>query len=46
MEECSTEKFVGIDVSKEKNAIAIADAGRSGEIRYLGEIPNTLDAPR
>jgi transposase len=38
--------FVGIDVSKAKNAIAIADEGRQGELRYLGEIPNTKDATR
>ncbi|MGV2130924.1 IS110 family transposase [Agrobacterium vitis] len=32
------EAFVGIDVAKLKNAIAIADAGRDGDIRYLGEV--------
>lgn len=32
------EAFVGIDVAKLKNAIAIADAGRDGEIRYFGEV--------
>src|ERR1700748_3532315 len=31
------EVFVGIDVAKLRNAVAIADAGRDGEIRYLGE---------
>jgi transposase len=29
--------FVGIDVAKLRNAVAIADAGRNGEIRYMGE---------
>ena len=29
--------FVGIDVAKPRNALAIADAGRDGEIRYIGE---------
>lgn len=33
-----TEAFVGIDVAKLRNAIAIAEAGRSGEIRYFGEV--------
>ncbi|CAH2405006.1 hypothetical protein MES5069_450009 [Mesorhizobium escarrei] len=28
------EAFVGIDVAKLRNAIAIADAGREGEVRY------------
>jgi transposase len=31
------EVFVGIDVAKLRNAVAIADAGRNGEIRYMGE---------
>lgn len=32
------EAFVGIDVAKLKNAIAIAESGRNGEIRYAGEV--------
>ena len=32
------EAFVGIDVAKLRNAIAIADAGRDGEVRFLGEV--------
>ena len=36
-----SEAFVGIDTSKLHNAVAIADAGRSGEVRFLGEIENT-----
>jgi hypothetical protein len=32
------EAFVGIDVAKLRNAVAIADAGRDGEIRYIGEV--------
>jgi transposase len=31
------EVFVGIDVAKLRNAVAIAEAGRDGEIRYMGE---------
>ena len=33
-----TEAFVGIDTAKNKHALTIADPGRDGEIRYLGEI--------
>ena len=35
------EVFVGLDTSKLRNAVAIAEGGRSGEVRYLGEIENT-----
>jgi transposase len=38
------EVFVGIDTAKARNAIAIAEAGRQGEVRYLGEFDNTPDA--
>jgi len=34
------EAFVGLDTSKLRNAVAIADGGRGGEVRYLGEIEN------
>lgn len=40
-----TTKYVGLDVSKEKIAIAIADAGRE-EPRYYGMISNTPEALR
>jgi transposase len=36
-----TKAFVALDTAKLRNAVAIADAGRNGEIRYLGEIDNT-----
>src|SRR4030088_3198177 len=39
-----SEAFVGIDTSKLRNAVAIADAGRGGEVRFLGEIESTLAA--
>ncbi|MGX7877106.1 IS110 family transposase [Mesorhizobium sp. ORM6] len=32
------EAFVGIDVAKLRNAIAIAEAGREGEVRFFGEV--------
>jgi transposase len=41
-----TEAFVGIDTSKSFNAIAIADGGRGGEVRYLGDFPATEAAIR
>jgi transposase len=38
MKHCS-EVFVGIDTSKLTNAVAVAEAGRKGEIRFLGTFP-------
>lgn len=32
------EAFGGIDVAKLRNAIAIADSGREGEVRFFGEV--------
>jgi transposase len=39
--EHNSEAFVGFDTSKMRNAVAVAESGRDGEIRYLGEIDNT-----
>jgi transposase len=36
-----SEAFVGFDTSKLRNAVAIAESGRTGEVRFLGEIDNT-----
>jgi len=33
--------YVAFDTSKLHNAVAIAEAGRAGEVRYLGEFENT-----
>jgi transposase len=41
-----SEAFVGIDTSKLKNAVAVAEAGRTGELRYQGEIDTTDAATR
>ena len=38
-------KFIGLDVSKEKIAVAVADEGRS-EPRFIGMIPHTVEAIR
>jgi transposase len=36
-----SEAFVGLDTSKLRNSVAMAEGGRDGEIRFLGEIDNT-----
>jgi transposase len=37
----SSEAFIGFDTSKLRHAIAIADNGRTGEVRFLRHIvPN------
>ena len=36
-----SEAFVAFDTSKLRNAVAIAAAGRSGEVRFVGEIENS-----
>ncbi|MFC3320365.1 IS110 family transposase [Mesorhizobium cantuariense] len=40
------EVFVGIDVAKLRNAIAIADAGREGEVRFFGEVDASDESMR
>lgn len=45
MGDCS-EIFVGIDVSKARNAIAIADGGRDGEVRFFGEVDASEESMR
>ncbi|MGH7085971.1 MAG: IS110 family transposase, partial [Acetobacteraceae bacterium] len=42
----STEVFVGIDVSKLRNAVAIAEGDRGGEVRYLGEVDASEEGMR
>jgi transposase len=36
-----SEAFVAFDVSKTKHAVAIADGGRGGEVRFVGEVANS-----
>ena len=38
--------FVGTDTSKLRNAVAVAEDGRGGDVRYLGEIDTTEAATR
>lgn len=40
----TTIKYVGLDTHKDTIVIALADEGRSGEIRNYGTIPHRLDA--
>jgi len=37
----NSEAFVAFDTSKLRNAVAIAEAGREGEVRFVGEIDNS-----
>jgi|SRR5215471_1711779 transposase len=39
-----SEAFVAFDTSKLRNAVAIAEGGRDGEVRFFGEIDNTAEA--
>jgi transposase len=38
--------FIGIDAAKAKHAVAVAEPGRRGEVRYLGEIEASPEAVR
>ncbi len=40
------EAFVGIDVAKLQNAIAIAETGREGEVRFFGEVDASATSMR
>jgi transposase len=39
MGKCS-EAFVASDVAKKKHAVAIAEGGRTGEVRFMGDVGN------
>ena len=36
-----SEAFVAFDTAKVKHAVAIADGGRGGEVRFVGEVAST-----
>jgi len=36
-----SEVFVAFDVAKTKHAVAIAEGGRTGEVRFVGEVENS-----
>ena len=36
-----SEVFVAFDVAKNKHAVAIAEGGRAGEVRFLGDVENS-----
>jgi hypothetical protein len=36
-----SEVFVAFDVAKRKHAVAIAEGGRQGEVRFLGDVENS-----
>jgi transposase len=38
--------FIGIDAAKAKHAVAVAEPGRQGEVRYIGEIDASPEAVR
>jgi len=41
-----SEVFVAFDVAKKKHAVAIAEAGRTGEVRFLGDVGKQSAADR
>jgi transposase len=36
-----SEVFVAFDVAKKKHVVAIAEGGRRGEVRFLGDVENS-----
>ena len=41
-----SEIFVGLDVTKVRHAVAVAEDGRAGEVRYIGEIGSDAESVR
>ena len=40
------EAFIGIDAAKRRNAVAVAEAGRDGEVRFFGEVDASPESMR
>lgn len=38
--------FAGLDVSKNSHSVAMADAAREGEVRFLGDIASSAESVR
>ncbi len=38
--------FVGLDVHKRATSVVIAESGRGGEVRYLGDVDTGVIFPR
>ena len=36
-----SEVFVAFDVAKKRHAVALAEGGRTGEVRFVGEVENS-----
>ena len=36
-----SEAYVGLDTSKTKHAVAVAEGGRNGEVRFWGEVTSS-----
>jgi transposase len=36
-----SEVFVAFDVAKNEHAVAMAEGGRTGEVRFLGDVENS-----
>ena len=36
--------YVGMDIHKASIAVAVADGGRGGDVRFMGEVPNRPEA--
>jgi transposase len=41
-----SEVFIGLDVAKARHAVAVAEDGRQGEVRYIGEIGADTESVR
>jgi transposase len=41
-----SEVFVGVDAAKLRHAVAVAEEGRRGEVRYIGEVGADAESVR